>query len=177
MLDLNEKIGKDGKLTAAERACCFANNLCLVCGVGHTVKECPRTSSSATKANGRAAKAQPKTKSDSTPAEDAKKIESSLLISAQTLGCIDPNCAIREVRLNASTPFKSDALFLPVTTSLLPSTIVFKALIDSGSTHCFVNSRFISKNNLLTYSVPLIQLRLFDGCSNNVITQAIDVPL
>ena len=27
------------------------------------------------------------------------------------------------------------------------------------------------------YSVPLIQLRLFDGSSNNVITQAIEVPL
>ena len=72
--DLNDKIGKDGKLTAAERARCFANNLCLFCGgVGHTVKECPQTSSSATKAKGRAAKAQPETKSDSTPAEDSKK--------------------------------------------------------------------------------------------------------
>jgi hypothetical protein len=74
MLDLNDKIGKDGKLTVAERARHFANHLCLFCGgVGHTVKECPRTSSSAAKAKGRAAKAQPETKSDSTPAEDAKK--------------------------------------------------------------------------------------------------------
>ena len=99
------------------------------------------------------------------------------MISAQTSGCVDPNSAIREVRLNASAPFKSDALFLSVTTSLLPSMLVFKALIDSCSTHCFVNSCFISKNNLLTYSVPLIQLRLFEGSSNNVITQAIEVPL
>ena len=72
--DLNDKIGKDGKLTVTKQARHFANNLCLFCGgVGHTVKECPRTSSSAPKAKGRAAKAQPKTKSDSTPAEDAKK--------------------------------------------------------------------------------------------------------
>ena len=42
---------------------------------------------------------------------------------------------------------------------------------------CFVNSRFILKNNLLTYSVPPIQLCLFNGNSNNVITQAIEVPL
>ena len=48
-LDLNDKIGKDGKLTTAQRACQFANDLCLFCGgVGHTIKECPRTSSSAT---------------------------------------------------------------------------------------------------------------------------------
>ena len=106
-----------------------------------------------------------------------QKIESSLLISTWTLGCINPNRATREVRLNASTPFKSDTLFFPITTSLLPSTLVFKALIDSGSTHCFVNSHFILKNNLLTYSVPPIQLCLFNGSSNNVITQAIEVPL
>ena len=65
--DLNDKIGKVGKLTTAERARQFANNLCLFCGgVGHTMKECPRTSSFATKVKGRAVKAQPKTKSDST---------------------------------------------------------------------------------------------------------------
>ena len=133
--DLNDKIGKDGKLTAAEWAQHFANNLCLFCGgVKHTIKECPWTSSSATKAKGRAAKAQPKTKSNSTPAEDTKKIQCSLLISSQTLGCIDPNHAIREVCLNSSAPFKSDALFLPVTTSLWPSTIVFKALIQLQTT-------------------------------------------
>jgi len=32
-------------------------------------------------------------------------------------------------------------------------------------------------NNLITYSVPLIRLRLFDGSSNHTITQAIDIPL
>ena len=74
MSDLDDKIGKYGKFTAAKQAHCFANNLCLFCGrVGHTVKECPQTSSSTTKAKGRAAKAQPETKSDSTPAEDTKK--------------------------------------------------------------------------------------------------------
>ena len=88
-----------------------------------------------------------------------KKKESSLLISARTLGCIDLNCATREVHLNASAPFKPDALFLPVTTSLLSSI------------------HFILKNNLLTYSVPPIQLHLFDGSNNNVITKAIEVPL
>ena len=54
--DLNDKIGKDGKLTIIEQARRFANNLCLFCGgVEHTIKDCPRTSSSATKAKGRAA--------------------------------------------------------------------------------------------------------------------------
>src|ERR1700723_1619599 len=50
--DLGEKLGQDGKLTLAERACQFTNNLCLFCGgVGHTARDC----SKATKAKGREA--------------------------------------------------------------------------------------------------------------------------
>src|SRR6202040_2939792 len=53
--DLSDKLGKDGKLTQAERTCRFNNNLCLFCGgMGHTAKECPKSSSSATKAKARA---------------------------------------------------------------------------------------------------------------------------
>src|ERR1700720_3482407 len=49
----------------------FNNNLCLFCGgVGHTAKECPKSSSSVMKAKARTVQ----TKSDSTPvAEDTKK--------------------------------------------------------------------------------------------------------
>src|SRR6202790_1990837 len=71
--DLDDKIGKDGKLTVAERARRFANNLCLFCGgVGHTAKECPKSSSSASKAKGRVAKGK-SDKSETPPAEDSKK--------------------------------------------------------------------------------------------------------
>src|ERR1700722_3310531 len=69
--DLSDKLSKDGKLTQAERTRRFNNNLCLFCGgMGHTAKECPKSSSSTMKAKARAAQ----TKSDSTPvAEDTKK--------------------------------------------------------------------------------------------------------
>jgi hypothetical protein len=93
------------------------------------------------------------------------------------MGCVDPNRAITEVRLNAAAPFDPDALFLSVTTSLILNLVIFKALVDSGSSHCFVDPRFISKHKLITYSVPPIRLRLFDGTSNHTITQAIDIPL
>jgi len=49
--------------------------------------------------------------------------------------------------------------------------------VDSGSTHCFVDPQFIAKNNLITYPVTPIQLKLFDGTSNQTITQAIDISL
>src|ERR1700733_11834265 len=93
------------------------------------------------------------------------------------MGCVDPNRAITEVRLNAAAPFDPDALFLSVTTSLILNLVIFKALVDSGSSHCFVDPRFISKHKLITYSVPPIRLRLFDGTSNHTLTQAIDIPL
>src|ERR1700720_4669093 len=52
-----------------------------------------------------------------------EKIGSSLLEPAQTSGCNDIDRAIEDVRLNAAAPFEPNALFLPVTTSLLPNTI------------------------------------------------------
>ena len=65
--DLGEKLGQDGKLTPAERARRFTNNLCLFCGgVGHTAMNC----SKATKAKGRAAQVM---QFDGKPAEDVKK--------------------------------------------------------------------------------------------------------
>jgi len=54
----------------------------------------------------------------------------------------------------------------------LPKT---RALVDSGSTHCFVDIQFAHKNNISTYSVPPITLRLFDSTSNFVITQAVNL--
>jgi len=54
----------------------------------------------------------------------------------------------------------------------LPKT---RALVDSGSTHCFVDLQFAHKNNLTSYSVSPIVLWLFDGTSNFVITQAVDL--
>ena len=93
------------------------------------------------------------------------------------MGCVDPDHAVMEVCLNASAPFEPDALFLFLTTSLISALIIFKALVDSGSMHCFVDPRFIATHNLITYSVPPIQLKLFNGTSNQTITQAIDIPL
>ena len=48
---LADKLGKDSKLTLQERQRCFDNKLCMFCGgTGHTTKDCPKSSSSASKA-------------------------------------------------------------------------------------------------------------------------------
>src|SRR3984957_3620565 len=105
-------------------------------------------------------------------------MSSSLLEPAWTSGCTDLDRAIELVCLNASAPFKPNALFLPVTTSHLPNTIIFKALVHSGSTHCFIDSRFVEEKNMTTYPINPICLKLFDGSSSShMITKAIDIPL
>jgi len=72
------------------------------------------------------------------------------------------------------------ALYNP--NSLMPHVILLSfdlpktcALVDSGSTHCFVDVQFMHKNNITTYSVPPITLQLFDSTSNFVITQAVNI--
>src|SRR3984957_7686127 len=105
-------------------------------------------------------------------------MSSSLLEPAWTSGCTDLDRAIELVCLNASAPFKPNALFLPVSTSLLPNTLIFKALVDSGSTHCFIDSHFVEKKNITTYPINPIRLKLFDcSSSSHMITKAIDIPL
>ena len=52
-----------------------------------------------------------------------------------------------------------------------------KALVDSGSTHCFIETKFVRKYNIRTRSVDPIPLRLFDGSTNSVITEAIELPI
>src|ERR1700722_18256762 len=104
-----------------------------------------------------------------------KKSLSSLLDSARAKGCVEPHHATEEFRLNVSAPFQSDTLFLPVMT--LTITTTFKALVDSGSTHCFVDPRFIANNKLITYAVPPIPLKLINGTINNIITEAIELQI
>jgi len=50
-----------------------------------------------------------------------------------------------------------------------------RVLVDSSSVHCFVDTKYALGHSLSTYSVSLIVLWLFDGTSNFVITQAINL--
>ena len=68
--NLSNKLGKDGKLTPEERKRRLENKLCLFCGgPGHQAKDCPKTTSSASKAKARIAAAE---KSDCCKSEDSK---------------------------------------------------------------------------------------------------------
>ena len=46
------------------------------------------------------------------------------------------------------------------------------ALIDSGSSHCFIDSKYVNKHSLETYTIPPLELHLLDGSSNTFVTEA-----
>ena len=56
-----------------------------------------------------------------------------------------------------------NSLRVPLSSSLIPNISDFSALINSGSTHCFVDTEFVNFHNLPVYPVSLIELKLFDG--------------
>ena len=78
------------------------------------------------------------------------------------------------IHLNASALSDPHALRIPLTSPLVsPSTIT--ALVDSGSSHCFVDSNFARVHNLPLTSVPPVRLTLFDGTSKATITQSLSI--
>ena len=46
-------------------------------------------------------------------------------------------------------------------------------LVDSSSSHCFIDSKYVNKHSLETYAIPPLELRLLDGSSNTFVTEAI----
>jgi len=90
------------------------------------------------------------------------------------VSCIDSGSAPKEARLNASALYDPNSL-MPHVFLLSYDLPELRVLVDSGSTHCFVDTQYALGHSLSTYSVPPIVLRLFDGTSNFVITQAVDL--
>ena len=80
------------------------------------------------------------------------------------------------VCLNASTLSDPNAL-IPLV-SVLPYNLEnIRALVDSRSTHCFVDLQFAHQNKFTTRTISPVTLRLFDGSSNFVITQAVNLSM
>jgi hypothetical protein len=97
--------------------------------------------------------------------------------SARGQDCNDPARAYVEARITAAALYDPRSLVLRVTTSGLatPDGSV-RALVDSGATHCFIDPRAITPAMHRT-RIPPTELRLFDGSSNCVITEAVTLRL
>jgi len=86
------------------------------------------------------------------------------------------------IQLNASALSDPHSLFIFLTSPLILgqdhlNKIPFQALIDSGSTHCFVDSKFVDTHHLKTSATPPVALRLFDGSSNSTISEIANLPI
>ena len=51
------------------------------------------------------------------------------------------------------------------------------ALVDSGSSDCFIDTTFVNKHAISSYPVPPLQLQLFDGTMNSTIRNSSYRPL
>ena len=55
--------------------------------------------------------------------------------------------------------------------------IPFQALVNSKSTHCFVDSKFMDTYHLKTSVTPVVVLCLFDGSLNSTISEIANLPI
>ena len=72
-----------------------------------------------------------------------------------------------------------NSFHIPLTSPLVSdSETSIPTLIDSGSSHCFVDTSFTSQYNLPVSSIPPIRLKLLDGStSDSVITSTLRLPV
>ena len=101
-------------------------------------------------------------------------MESKSWDSAQTKGHIEISCTTTSsIQLNTSALSNSYFFFVFLTSLLIlgqnhPNKILFQALINSRSTLCFVDSKFVDTHYLKTSIIPLVTLYLFIGSLNNI---------
>src|SRR5260370_28088245 len=90
-------------------------------------------------------------------------------------GCPTSTSAIPPFHLNA-TSLSPDSFILSLNSALTRSP--FQALLDSGSSHSFVDELFAQQNKLtLVYLPQPIPLRLFDGSSASSVTGKTQLPI
>ena len=80
------------------------------------------------------------------------------------------------IQLNVFALSNSHSLFISLTSPLILSQdhlnkILFHALVNSKSTHCFVNSKFVDTHHLKTSATPPVAFHLFNSSSNSTISE------
>jgi hypothetical protein len=104
----------------------------MYCGAsGHMAKDCRKRNAAVTPK----ARAADVTLVDPKPEKMIRSPEN----AARTLGCVDPIRADAEVRLNVI--HSEDSLMLSLSSLYTPD--IIPTLVDSGSSHCFIDSAFV----------------------------------
>src|SRR5258707_1575794 len=97
---------------------------------------------------------------------------------ALSRGCPEKGSTALVIQLN-STPLSLNSFPLSLTSATISEHArPFVALLDSGSSHCFIDEVFEKKNKLaLSKLLSIILLRLFDGSARNSISHKTNIPL
>ena len=86
------------------------------------------------------------------------------------------------VWFNTSALFDPHSLLIFLTSPLILgqdhlNKILFWALINSGSTHYFIDSKFVDTHYLKTSATPPVALHLFNSSSNSNISEIANLPI
>ena len=86
------------------------------------------------------------------------------------------------MHLNVSTLSNLNSLCISLVSPLVCTPdhlqlIPIQTLVDSGSMHCFLDSAFACGYSLPTTPTPPVELHLFDGTSNNIISEVVLLPV
>ena len=73
------------------------------------------------------------------------------------------------LRLNASALISLNSFTVELFSVDISSSL--KYLVDSSSSHCFIETNFVKEENIPTFSIDLLPLSLFDGSINTTITK------
>jgi len=86
------------------------------------------------------------------------------------------------MRLNVSALSDPNSLCIPLVSPLVCAPdhlqpIPIQTLVDSESTHCFLDSAFACGHSLPTTPTLPVELCLFDRTSNNIISKVVSLPV
>src|SRR5258708_40051507 len=110
--------------------------------------------------------------------QEIRKLLSDFLSIALSRGRPEKGSAALVIQLNSTSLSLNSFLLSLTSTTVSEHAHPFVALLDSGSSHCFVDEVFSKKNKLAIYKLPsIILLQLFDGSAWNSVSHKTNIPL
>src|SRR5258705_6817545 len=92
--------------------------------------------------------------------------------------CPNKDSTALVIWLNSTSLSPNSFLLSLTSTTISEHAHPFVALLDSGSSHCFVDKVFAKKNKLALSKLPsIILLQLFDGSARNSVSHKTNIPL
>jgi len=141
-------------------------------------KECPKSKNANTSSKPKGCATKVDSKEDdnkSSKASGSKKIITSDPLNPASEGRIGPISAGSTIKLNVSALSDLNSLYIDVT--IPDSSDVLRTLVDSSSSHCFIDPSTVKSFLLHTSSIPPRPLALFDGTVNSYVTETVELDI